>query len=163
MARIVCFTDQEDLIEVTRQGLHVCGHTLSALSASSLSDNIRNAVKCIAPDLVLLEVAHTLDNPHLFFFLRSDAMTRDVPIVLISSNPQIEQHATILGAQAYLSFPCSADQICALVQSFLPRSVQEREVGTARPPMLPRPVVERRSPGRPRILSPLSHALGART
>jgi CheY-like chemotaxis protein len=128
MARIVCFTDQEELIRVTRQGLHVCGHTLSALSASSLTDNTRQAVQCLSPDLVLLEISHSLDNPHLFFFLRSDAVTRDVPIIVVSSSPQIEQHAAILGAQGHLSFPFTAEQLCMTVQALLPGHAHTLEV-----------------------------------
>jgi CheY-like chemotaxis protein len=123
MARIVCFTDQEELIRVTRQGLHVCGHTLSALSASSLSDTIRHAVQCLAPELILLEISHTLDNPHLFFFLRSDSTTREVPIIVVSDNAQIEQHAAILGAQGHLTFPFTPEQICQLVQALLPKAI----------------------------------------
>lgn len=111
MARIVCFSDQDSLIRVVRQSLNQCEHTLSIFPASRLTGLLRHEVQHMAPDVILLEVSYTLDNPHLFFFLRSDEVTRHVPIIFMSYSTQISHQAAILGAEDALRFPCSPEQV----------------------------------------------------
>jgi CheY-like chemotaxis protein len=121
MARIVCFTDNSAVAQGVQQGLTDRQHMLHFLSASRLSEELRRTVRRIAPDIILLELAQTLDNPHLFFFLRSDKATRNIPIIVLSSSARLAQQAAMLGADGYLQRPFLADQISSMVAAHIPQ------------------------------------------
>jgi CheY-like chemotaxis protein len=115
MARIVCFTDSAAIIHVVQQGLRDRQHSLHFLAASQLSSELRLTVQQLAPDVILLELSQTLDNPHLYFFLRSDQATRHIPIIMLSSGGRLSQQAAMLGADGYLQRPFAADQLSSMV------------------------------------------------
>jgi DNA-binding response OmpR family regulator len=125
MARIVCFTDNSTLAQGIQQGLTDRQHTLHFLSASRLSDELRRTVCRIAPDIILLELAQTIDNPHLFFFLRSDKATRTIPIIVLSSSTRLAQQAAMLGADGYIQRPFLADQLSGMVAAHLPYRIPQ--------------------------------------
>lgn len=111
MACIVCFSDSVPLIGALRQALRDPAYELHVLPASRLDDDLRHLVRRLCPDLILLELTPTLDNPHLLFFLRSDCATRATPLVLLSCGTWAEQSAAILGADGALRYPFDADQL----------------------------------------------------
>ena len=73
----------------------------------------------LAPDVILLELSQTVDSPHLYFFLRSDQVTRHIPIILLSSGARLSQLAAMLGADGCLQRPFVADQISSMVAAHL--------------------------------------------
>lgn len=103
MARIVCFSDSSALVRTVRHGLSGRDHALFPLPGSQLSDSLRRTVRQLAPDVVLLELTSTLDNPFLLFFLRSDAATRDVPVIVVAPDGELAPYADALGADGFLS------------------------------------------------------------
>lgn len=119
MARIVCFSDNAVVARVVRQGLNDQEHSLHILAASRLTNDLRQAVRHLAPDVILLELSQALDNPHLYFFLRSDQATRHIPIILLSAGARLEQQAAMLGADGYLQRPFAAEQLWSAVSSYL--------------------------------------------
>lgn len=120
MARIVCFSDSAALVRAVRLGLSGREHAIYPLPCSRLTDDLRRTVRQLAPDVILLELSHALDNPHLFIFLRADAATRNVPIVVLSPSPQTDLYAGALGADAFLCSPFTAEQIDRTIQLYLP-------------------------------------------
>jgi CheY-like chemotaxis protein len=123
MARIVCFTDNTAVARVVQHGLTDRQHTIHFLSASRLTEDLRQSVRRLAPDVILLELSQTIDNPHLYFFLRSDTATRNIPIIILSSGARLAQQAAMLGADGYLQRPFLADQLSSMVADHLtPRS-----------------------------------------
>ena len=72
MARIICFSDSAAVIHAVQQGIDQGEHTIHLLSASRLNGELRETVARLAPDIILLELSHATDNPHLYFFLRAD-------------------------------------------------------------------------------------------
>ena len=119
MARIVCFTDNAAVARTIQQGLIDRQHALHFLSASRLTDDLRQNVRRLAPDVILLELSQTIDNPHLFFFLRSDKATRNTPIIVLSNGARLAQQAAMLGADGYLERPFLADQLSSMVANHL--------------------------------------------
>ena len=111
MARIVCFTDNTTVARVVQHELTDRQHALHFLSSSRLTDDLRQSVRRLAPDVILLELSQTIDNPHLYFFLRSDKATRNTPIIILSSGARLAQQAAMLGADGYLQRPLSAPQV----------------------------------------------------
>lgn len=119
MARIVCFTDNAAVARIVRQGLGDREHTFHVLAASHLTNDLRQAVRRLAPDVILLELSQAIDNPHLYFFLRSDQATRNIPVILLSSGARLEQQAAMLGADGYVQRPFAAEQLQSAVAAQL--------------------------------------------
>jgi len=119
MARIVCFTDNTAVARTVQQSLTDRQDTLHFLTASRLTDDLRQSVRRLAPDVILLELSQTIDNPHLYFFLRSDQATRHIPVIVLSSGGRLAQQAAMLGADGYLQRPFLADQLMRMVATHL--------------------------------------------
>ncbi|MFL5800475.1 MAG: response regulator [Roseiflexaceae bacterium] len=119
MARIVCFTDNTAVARIVQHSLTDRQHTLHFLAASRLTDDLRQHVRRLAPDVILLDLSQTIDNPHLYFFLRSDEATRHIPVIMLSSGARLAQQATMLGADGYLQRPFLADQLSSMVATHL--------------------------------------------
>jgi CheY-like chemotaxis protein len=120
MARIICFADSSAVLHAVQQGLGEGEHTVHLLSASRLTGELRQAVQCIAPDVILLELSHATDNPHLYFFLRSDRVTRNTPIILVSAGKRLAAQAEMLDADGYIQRPFAAEQVRGAVMPHLP-------------------------------------------
>lgn len=122
MAQIVCFADNAAVLSIVEQGFGACEHTVHVLSASKLTSELRQMVQRLAPDVILLELSHATDNPHLYFFLRADQITRNTPIILVSATgKRLAQQAEILGADGYIERPQANDQLQGMLRSHLLR------------------------------------------
>ena len=119
MARIICFADSSAVLHAVQQGLGHEEHTIHLMSASRLSGELRQAVQGIAPDIILLELSHATDNPHLYFFLRSDHVTRNTPIILVSAGKRLSKQAEMLDADGYLQRPFIPEQVRSAVGPYL--------------------------------------------
>lgn len=118
MNRIVCFADSGAVASTVQQVLH--GHDIHILSASRLTTDVRNTVEHIAPDVILLELNRSMDNAHLYFFLRADQATRFTPVILVSPTDTAAQQATILNPDDVLSRTQLANQLLHTVTRHLP-------------------------------------------
>ncbi|NWG21713.1 MAG: response regulator [Chloroflexi bacterium] len=150
MARIVCLSDTLSLVRAIRRELAGGEHSIHLLPCSRLNDALRQAVRQAAPDIVLLELTHTLDNPHIYFFLRADQATRHVPVVLLSSMPHIELYADALGADGFVHTPLNEAELHVVLdtclgvrRSFPPHQVpaRRRAVSVARRMVARYPVI----------------------
>lgn len=122
MARIICFADNAAVVNAVQQGLGEGNHTIHLLSASQLTSSLRQTVQNIAPDIILLELSHATDNPHLYFFLRADNVTRNTPIILVSTaGKPLAQQAELLGADGYIERPLATEQLRRAVAPHLLR------------------------------------------
>jgi DNA-binding response OmpR family regulator len=119
-ARIVCFVEDEQLIAAAERALTQSHHSFHLFPARDLSADVRQMIHYAKPDLFLLELSPSLSNLHLFVFLRSDEVTRSRPIILLSADTQIDQHAAALNAEASLQIPATSDQISDIIAELLP-------------------------------------------
>src|SRR3954463_7680573 len=119
MACIICFSDSAAVIHAVQQGIGQGEHTIHLLSASRLNGELRETVARLAPDVILLELSHATDNPHLYFFLRADGATRNTPIILVSAGQRLAQQADILGADGYLQRPFASEQLRTMVKPYI--------------------------------------------
>ena len=119
MARIICFSDSAAVIHAVQQGIDQGEHTIHLLSASRLNGELRETVARLMPDIILLELSHATDNPHLYFFLRADCATRDTPIILVSAGHRLAQQAEVLGADGFLQRPFASAQLLDVVSPYL--------------------------------------------
>jgi CheY-like chemotaxis protein len=148
MARIVCFTDSAALVRAVRLGLADREHAIHPLPASLLTDDLRRTVRQLTPDLVLLELTRSADNPHLFFFLRSDEATRSVPVVMLAPNAHMEFHASALGAEAFLTTDFAPADLRSTIAPLLGAN------GSPPLPFAPQPTIELPPRHAPRRIEP---------
>jgi CheY-like chemotaxis protein len=154
MSRIVCLSDTVSLVRLVREAVTASGHLLFPFPGSRLNDALRQAVRQAAPDVVLFELTSTLDSPHIYFFLRSDQAMRRIPVILLSSRPDLELLATALGADSYLSLPLDRAAFHNTLSAYLdtpvladapriavPRSTVQRYASLMRRPLVTAQVV----------------------
>ncbi|NJO83433.1 MAG: hypothetical protein HC828_11845 [Blastochloris sp.] len=127
MARLICFIDTTATAYAVQQGANGSDHELHILPASHLTQETREEVCQLAPDIVLLELTRAMDNAHLYFFLRADQCTRDVPIILLSKSAYLDQHAAILQADGWLQCPFDTEAFLDMILTHAP--LKERSVG----------------------------------
>lgn len=118
MARISCFLDSSTLRQQIQYIFAQTDDKLLIASASLLNLSVRAKVQQFAPDLILMELSKSIDNPHIFFFLRSDSATRHVPIIVFSNSVRLAQEAHILGADAHLPRDFTVSQFHLLLRRF---------------------------------------------
>ena len=121
MAKVLCFCDTSAVTYAVQQGLIGSEHELHMRSASYLTNQTREEIYRLAPDIVLLELTPALDNAHLYFFLRADKYTRHIPIILLSNSLRLHQQATILEANGYLQRPFGNEQLHKVIATNLLR------------------------------------------
>lgn len=149
MARVVCLSDTISLVRLVREEVAACGHFLFPFPGSRLNEALRQAVRQAEPDIVLLEITNTLDNPHIYFFLRADQTTREAPVILLSRLPDLETLADILNADGFLRIPFDRSTLHRVLSAHLrvpvtvsaphiavPRSTAQRYASLMQRPLL---------------------------
>ena len=72
------------------------------------------------PDLILLDMLLSgQDGREIARQLKGDPATRDIPILMLSAYPTIEQEAKAAGADSFLAKPFELDDLLAQVTSYL--------------------------------------------
>ena len=120
MAKILCFCDTTAIAYAVQQGFIDSEHDLHLLSASCLTNQTREEIYQLGPDVILLELTPALDNAHLYFFLRADRYTRHIPIILLSGSLRLQQQAIVLEADGYLQRPFGNEQLWQVISANLP-------------------------------------------
>jgi len=73
------------------------------------------------PDLVVVDAEMPYMTGYEFVAaLKSDPVTRDIPVVLLTTDSNVADHARRLGAAAYLNKPITADRLLAVVSLLVP-------------------------------------------
>jgi two-component system chemotaxis response regulator CheY len=76
-----------------------------------------------APDLLIVDVQMPYMNGYEFVAaLKSDADTREIPVIFLTTDDQVAEHARKLGAAAYLNKPVTADHLLQVVGLFVERA-----------------------------------------
>lgn len=91
------------------------------LTATRGSDGV-NLALAHRPDLVLLDVMMPgLDGWETCAYIKSHPETEGIPVVLLtgSTDQDLSQHATAVGASALLNKPCPADKLSQTIHEVL--------------------------------------------
>ena len=121
MARILIVEDEKDLQEVLAYNLRQAGHTVV------LAADAREAMAAVAsqlPDLVLLDLMlPDVSGIEVCRNLKSDAATRDVPVVMVTAKgEEIDRVVGFeLGADDYVVKPYSVRELILRLQAILRR------------------------------------------
>lgn len=121
METIVCLTDAPAIAKAVDHILKNTRYRALAWPASQLSDAVRERICAAKPRIILLELTRANDNAHLFFFLRADARTRNIPVILIIPGSKIQYQASVLEADGYLPRMFTPRQLHDVLLAHLPR------------------------------------------
>lgn len=119
MARILVIEDDLTFLELLRVHLSGVGHTVEVAEDAAVG---LRAIVLSPPDLVLLD----LNVPYLHGFelleaLRSDPLTKNIPVVIITGRDDEETYneARRMGADAFLTKPVQREALMKAVDTCL--------------------------------------------
>lgn len=117
--KILIVEDDPDIVLALTTILEDEGYAVVALdSGRHLSENMPPSS---LPDLILLDMLLSgQDGREIARQLKADPSTRQIPILMLSAYPTIEQEAKAAGADSFLAKPFELDDLLAKVTSYLP-------------------------------------------
>jgi len=113
--KILVIEDNSDIKEIVSYILKEDGHEVIPCSdGSSLS-----TLDIIKPDLILMDdLLGDVRGTDLCLELKSDAATKNIPVMLMSAMPNLPEMAIKYQADAYIEKPFNIDTLMGLVQRF---------------------------------------------
>jgi len=131
--KIVCIEDEPDILEFIEYNLNREGFKVAtATDGETGLDLVRRG----APDLVLLDILLPgLDGIEVCRRLKMDAVTREIPVIMVSAKG--EESDVVLGlgvgADDYVTKPFSPRELVARIRAVLRRGVfQDKSSGQER-------------------------------
>lgn len=117
MPTILVVDDSPEICELLQLHLEIAGYdVLLAADGTGAIELTREAKPALA--IVDLNMPH-LGGDEFVASLKSNPATRDIPVILLSSDEDLADHAKLLGAAAYLAKPVSADRILEIVARYI--------------------------------------------
>jgi DNA-binding response OmpR family regulator len=119
MYKILVAEDDTDLLLLLESILKKAGYEVTCFSEPC---NIVNS-KCDWPDLFILDKnMKVIDGFALSKYLKLNAMTKNIPIVMISAIPEYETKALELGVNYFMPKPLNTGKLLQVIGSLLPTS-----------------------------------------
>jgi DNA-binding response OmpR family regulator len=114
--RVLVIDDDAMIRELLAIHLQNSGYQVSVAEDAAVGGRM---VMKARPDLIICDV----NMPYLTGFefveaMKGDAATRDIPIIMLSSEDDVGGRAAMLGAAAYLKKPVQADRLLEVVALF---------------------------------------------
>ena len=122
--KILIIDDDIDALRILQKILTKENHEVEILS--QLHDTF-SLVKTFQPQVILLDILlFGIDGRHISKQLKSNDQTRNIPIILITANPDIAKNIGTSGADDFLEKPFTKDELISkiekLVQHYIIRS-----------------------------------------
>jgi DNA-binding response OmpR family regulator len=130
-AKILVIDDEKDVLEVLRLVLSRSGYEV--LASSSGMDGLAQA-QADRPDLILLDIMmQRMDGWEVLRALKSDAETREIPVVILSARvePKDKIRGLQEGAVDYVTKPFAVREILEKVSLILNDLAERGEGGAA--------------------------------
>lgn len=103
--RVLVIEDEPVELKLASELLHAAGHSVNGAEAA---EHAFAAIRRERPEIILLDMSLPgMDGLTLVRRLKADPMTRDIPIVAVTSNPEMFPRDVLLaaGCDAYLIKP----------------------------------------------------------
>jgi DNA-binding response OmpR family regulator len=113
--KILVIEDNPDIKEVLDYIIQDEGHeTISCSDGSSLTN-----LDQLSPDMIFMdEILGNIRGSSLIKGLKSDDATRNIPVILLSAMPNLQDIAARCGADAFLEKPFNIDTLTDLIKNF---------------------------------------------
>lgn len=109
--------DDEGILEVTKIVLEEAGFTVRDISTAEL---LYSEIKKTLPDLILLDLLLSgTDGREICQRLKQNSATRQVPVVLMSADTQIQEKFREAGADDYIKKPFDIEELEGIVRKHL--------------------------------------------
>ena len=122
MAKLLLIEDDVSMLDLLRVHLKAAGHAVRAVSDAA--DGIR-AILAEAPELILSDIAMPyLDGMELLRALRSDPMTRRIPVIFLTGRDDDDTavKAHQLGVDDFLTKPIQVEDLLSAIDKALKKS-----------------------------------------
>lgn len=120
MAKILVVEDSPDTRQMMTDLLENLGHSVS--EARDGLEGVRIALS-ERPDLILLDLMMpTASGDSALSFMRGTPGLTEIPIMVVSAHPDVEQIATRLGANGWLAKPIMFDELRRRINEMLAQS-----------------------------------------
>jgi CheY-like chemotaxis protein len=120
MARILVANDDQDLLELCRAILEEAEHVVTIVADGHEAINLARAWR---PELIVVDwVMPHVNGPTAIATLRADAVTRRIPILLMSGSNGGDGTAREVGADSFLEKPFRPEELVAAVADLLERA-----------------------------------------
>jgi len=118
-SKILVIEDDPNILFLIRQTLQRAGYEV--VTATNGSEGLRLVYE-IQPNLVVLDITMPgLDGHQVCHYLRSEASTKELPIIMVTalSRPADQRRGFELGADDYLPKPFQLTELVTRIQSLL--------------------------------------------
>ncbi len=120
MVKILVVEDSPDTRQMMTDLLENLGHSVS--EARDGLEGVRIALS-ERPDLILLDLMMpTASGDSALSFMRGTPGLTEIPIMVVSAHPDVEQIATRLGANGWLAKPIMFDELRRRINEMLAQS-----------------------------------------
>ena len=128
MAKLLVIDDDVGLLDILRMHLRAAGHAVQTVSDAA--DGIR-AILADPPELILSDIGMPyLDGVELLRALRSDALTRKIPVIFLTGRADDDTlvRAHQLGVDDYLTKPIQSEDLLGSIDRVLRASRKTEEL-----------------------------------
>lgn len=113
---VLIFEDDQDILEVIKTILEPQFN----VQTRSTTEDIFLAVKDTNPDIILMDLRiPDIGGSDATLLLKSNARTHNIPILLLSANPNIEVIAGKTGADGFIKKPFDIRKLVETIESYL--------------------------------------------
>ena len=112
--------DNPAIVEALSLMLEDVGYTIRTLNARTSFETMLNIIQQDVPGILLLDIWMSgKDGRDICKYLKSQEMTRNLPIILVSANSDLQRIAQESGADDYLAKPFGMKEVIAKVGKYL--------------------------------------------
>ena len=124
MKRILIADDNPAILDSIKIMLEDEGYEVETTEDGTMAQNMQPPL----PDLLLLDVSMSgIDGRDVCRALKGSAVTKSVPIIMMSATKGIEQIAKNAGANDYMSKPFQMDHLLGIVASYLNNNYEQQQ------------------------------------
>ncbi len=117
MKKILIVDDDPDILEVVNLVLSTEGYATEGIIRG---EDIYKSIKKDKPDLIVLDVLLSgNDGRNICRLLKKDKNTADIPVIMMSAQPNVKASITECGANSFISKPFSIDELLNTVNSYI--------------------------------------------
>lgn len=114
--RIIVADDDKDIVSVLTMMLKDAGYEVASTANGQTTQKVRDFL----PDLLLLDIWMTgIDGRDICKNLKSQKLTKHIPIIMISANKDTEKIAHQAGADDFIAKPFDMDDLLAKVEKYV--------------------------------------------
>ena len=131
LARVLLVEDVADTREMYAEYLRHCGYDVSTATNGA---EALDAARELMPDVILMDAAMPgLDGWTATHLLKTDPITRDVPVLILTAHVFAEHRnrAAEVGADGFIGKPCMPDELAREIATALTRWRSARATDTS--------------------------------